>query len=148
MRLNACLKRWDDAMDHLEGMEAQWSDAYTTLISFIELEASKKRAAGDKASLALYNKCMCLLIHCFSLLNALAMTSLVHSSGELYGRTSKEGRENIFQIEYVPFVQRADGSGLVDFNQTLNNMKDLDKENEYGIKDGWPKRVLVKEANE
>ena len=88
------------------------------------------------------------MVHCFSLLNALAMTSLVHSSGELYGRTSKEGRENIFQIEYVPFVQKTDGSGLVDFNQTLNNMKDLDKENEYGIKDGWPKRVLVNEANE
>ena len=53
MRLSACLKRWDDAMDHLEGMEAQWSDAYTTLVSFLELEISKKRAAGDEASLLL-----------------------------------------------------------------------------------------------
>ena len=97
-----CVQRWDAGMSNLEAMEAAWTDAYTVLMTFVQLEIAKKKAEGDLAHLELLNKCKCLVIHCFSLLNALAVTSLAQSTGELYGRVTKLGRENIFHIQTIP----------------------------------------------
>lgn len=143
MRLNMCVQRWDAGMSNLEAMEAKWTDAYTALMTFVQLEIAKKKAEGDLAHLELLNKCKCLIIHCFSLLNALAVTSLAQSTGELYGRVTKKGRENIFHIQTIPFAMRDDDSGLVDFHKTLMNMKELDVKNHYASKEGWIKRVIV-----
>merc|ERR1719487_1185977 len=66
MRLNMCVNRWDSGMANLEAMEASWTDAYTCLMTFVQLEIAKRKAEGDNAHLALLNKSKSLLIHCFS----------------------------------------------------------------------------------
>ena len=143
MRLNACLNRWDKGMDYLEAMEAQWSDAYAQTVTFIELEISRAEEKHDQPNLELLNYSKCLLIHIFSLLNVLAITTLTQCTGELYGRVSKTGRENIFNVKCIPWAIRDDGSGMVDFHRTLTHMKQEDANNYFANKEGWIKRVLV-----
>ena len=66
--------RWDTAMSNVEEMETKWEDAFHTVMAFVQFELAKVKQNGGRTEVL--RECQKTIIHCFSLMNALALTSL------------------------------------------------------------------------
>merc|ERR1719313_393609 len=114
-------------------METKWEDAFHTVMAFVQFELAKTRKNGG--SVEVLKQCQKTLIHAFSLMNALALTSLSSCVGELYGRCSPFGCQSFFHWKTIPLYD--------DIHQTLVEVRLADDHNKFANKGGWTKRIIV-----
>ena len=93
------------------------SEIGAQVMSFVQFEVAKKRRLRDHDAVAVLVECQKTLIHIFSLMNALAMSSLSNCIGQLYGRCSASGSQNFITWKTVPLlVERFDIEPFSDFS--------------------------------
>ena len=80
-------------------MATKWSDAQQTLMAFLHAE---KVTCNDPVKMRRIHDAQVLVIHYFSLLHAVALTSLANTVGQLYGKLTVDGGSSFEHWEYIP----------------------------------------------
>jgi hypothetical protein len=112
-------------------MGSKWSEAQAVLASFLHSDAVKADPEKQKLLIEVEKEA----VHLFSLLHAIALTSLSQTSGQVYGRISPEGAQHFRSFRSVPRTTL-----LADLQNVIDGAEDLMA---FGDRSHWPSRLVI-----
>jgi predicted membrane chloride channel (bestrophin family) len=147
-RLNASLGRWNEGMTAAAMMATKWSDAQQTLMAFLHAE---KVTCNDPVKMRRIHDAQVLVIHYFSLLHAVCLTSLANTQGQLYGKLNETSQFSFEAWDYLEYPGTRRGPGgtneLYEYAGSMQDWNDALEHNEdevnFRSRHGWYRRLTV-----